>query len=501
MEIKNPQYFGQLLHKQGFRVWTLYMFKMLENRRFIEEELHAELFETFQYVYDQKENRQIINVPPRSGKTTLAKYFIAYCIAHNPKCNFIYTSFSQALLNDISRELAQILQHPIFEAMYAGNSKEQSLETKPIDEFWRNYLEENQGKANYTSRKIITEAGGVILFASVGSAITGFGAGIRGYEGFSGGLFIDDANKPADIHSELMREKVQGYYEETLLSRLNDSNIAIVNIQQRLHLEDLSGFLQKVYHFKTLKKPLLIDGVCQLKSQYTDTRIKEIAKNDFMFQAQYQQEPIQEGGVLFKKEWFRYYQFLPAMDYRCIYADTASKEGKHNDYTVIQCWGVLVKNGRRYAYLLDSLRAKMDTPKLIIAAKDFWQKHLEDTKHGSLRKFAIEDKSSGIGLIQILKDESNIPIDILKAEKDKVARVNDVLPRFYNEQVFFPIEAPFLAELEKELLQFNGEKGKKDQVDTLAYAIRDLLFEDFDEDNRPLDYSGLMTEFNTNRIW
>ena len=92
--IKHPEYFGKLLHKQGFRKWALYMFKQLEGRKFIEEELHDGLFQAFQDIYDLKEVRQNINVPPRSGKTTLAKYFIAYAIAEDANCNFIYTSFS-----------------------------------------------------------------------------------------------------------------------------------------------------------------------------------------------------------------------------------------------------------------------------------------------------------------------------------------------------------------------------------------------------------------------
>lgn len=66
---------------------------------------------------------------------------------------------------------------------------------------------------------------------------------IRGVSKFSGALLVDDANKPADIHSQTMRERVIRYYEETLLSRLNGSDVPIVNIQQRLHIEDLSGIL------------------------------------------------------------------------------------------------------------------------------------------------------------------------------------------------------------------------------------------------------------------
>ena len=152
MEIKNSPYFGKQLHKEGFRVWAVYMFRILEGRTFIEEELHSGLFEIFQDIYDQKTFRDNINVPPRSGKTTLAKYFIAYCLAEDQRCNFIYTSFSQDLLGDISRSLASILQNLKYQAMYDVESEELVEETSPVDAFWKDYLIKDKNKTTYSSK-------------------------------------------------------------------------------------------------------------------------------------------------------------------------------------------------------------------------------------------------------------------------------------------------------------------------------------------------------------
>ena len=106
--------------------------------------------------------------------------------------------------------------------------------------------------------------------------------------------------------------------------------------------------------------------------------------------------------------------------------------------------------------------------------------------------------TSGIGLIQLLEDETNIPVTRLIPEKDKVARANDIVPRMESGQVFFPKDAPFLNELEKELLLFSAKKGnnKKDQVDTLTYAIRDLLYDPIDSKDKPINYSILLNEVN-----
>ena len=488
MQIKNPQYFGKILHEKGFRVWTLYMFQHIEGRKFIEEKLHDGLFQAFQDVYNGKESRININVPPRSGKTSLAKYFEAYSFAGNARCNFIYTSFSQDLLNDISRSLAGILQHPIYEAMYGISSVEESIDAKPIDDFWKEYLQEDMGKASYSSRKIITAKGGIALFASIGSAITGFGAGIRGSKIFSGALMIDDANKPADIRSQTMREKVKSYYEETLLSRLNDSNVPIVNIQQRLHLEDLSGFLQKIYGFRTLKRPLIEDGICQLPSQYTEERIAEVQKNEFMFAGQYQQEPVLEGGNLFKLETIRELSrdSMPKRyDWRFIVADLASKDKEKNDWTVFSYWGikseVVNDRVRNHLYLDDVKRKKInavDIEKWI----DSWVK---DKISYGFRYIWIEDKSHGIYLNQLYRNKG-LPVpteemlkEVLPRDKDKVERANNIIPCLDTivPNLTFCKDVEDYEELKQEFLAFPDVKHD-DFTDTVIDAVKIGLFTD-----------------------
>ena len=483
--IKHPEYLGQELHKKGFRVWALYMFRLIEGRTFIEEELHKGLFETFEAIYKQEEIRQNINVPPRSGKTTLARYFIAYCLAKNPRCQFIYTSYSQDLLSDISRELAAVLQHPIYHAMYQEKVEEEAVEEKPIDDFWRGYLKSTQGKAIYTSRKIITASGGVILFTSIGSAITGFGAGIRSSQSFSGCLFIDDANKPADVNSQLMRDKVQGYFVNTLITRLSHSEVAIVNIQQRLHLEDMSGYLIKEYDFKTLKRALVVDGVCQLPSQYSEKRLKEISKNDFMFMSQYQQEPVMEGGNLFSKEAIGEIDRidLPSkFDFTFITADLSYKDKEVNDFTAFSYWGVLkeeVRGKKRdHLYLIDVKRKRINAVDV-----DNWIEPWIKNKLGyGFRYIWIEDKSHGIYLNQSYRrkglpvpDEKKLK-DTLPRDRDKVTRANNIIPALdtIDNNLILCKDIENYTDLISEVLAFPNSKHD-DFVDTLIDAAKIAL--------------------------
>ena len=101
----DKEFLGYYWLKQGFSTWFRCLFRLIESTPFIVEPLHDGLFEYFDKLYNQEVTRLNINVPPRSGKTTLATYLVVYALTKNPKSNIIYTSFSQTLLNDIaSRE-------------------------------------------------------------------------------------------------------------------------------------------------------------------------------------------------------------------------------------------------------------------------------------------------------------------------------------------------------------------------------------------------------------
>lgn len=468
-----PQFIGQTLLKRGFKTWFRYMFRVLEGKPFIVEDLHKGLFEYFENIYNQKVIRTNINVPPRAGKTTLAKYFVVYCITRNPKCNFIYTSFSQLLLGDIARDIMQILENPAYKAMYPiTNTTLEREENNPVDKFWAEYLQQTENKNMYSNKKIVTSQGGVILFSSIGSVITGFGAGVRGAGYFSGALILDDANKPADIRSQIMREKVLRYFEETLLSRLNNSKTAIINIQQRLHLDDLSGYLIEKYNFNTLRMPLLdIKGLCQLPSQYTKERIEELKLNGFMFSAQYQQEPIKLGGNMIRSEWFKYYQQEPPFKRLFISADTAQKTKEYNDFSVFCVWGVYETN----LYLIDMIRGKWEAPELLKQVEYLANKY-HVYKQARLYEILIEDKASGTGLIQTLRRTCKTPIKPIQVDKDKVTRVDDALPFISNGYLYLPNDCnySFNKDLINECELFSRDMSHKhdDIVDCITQAIQ-----------------------------
>lgn len=478
----DKQIIGKALIGRGFESWMRGMFQLVEERPFIVEPIHGDMFQLMTDVLEGNVLRINENVPPRSAKTTFAKYLIAYAWTLNPKMNFIYTSYSESLLANISKELMGILEHPAYKAMYPQNRViEGEQDITPSDDFWFNYLAQfYKGKNIYTSKKITTYDGGICLFSPIGGQITGYGAGIRGAQKFSGALIIDDGNKPADIRSQTMRDKVIRYFEETLLSRLNNAYVPIINIQQRLHIGDLSGILEQKYNFQTLKKPLLnADGVCQIPSQYTPERIKELQINNYMFLSQYQQEPIQEGGNVIKRDYFRYYPTASTFNYKriLISGDTAMKVKEHNDYSVFIVGGVTNEN---QLHILDVVRGKWEAPELEKIAVATWNKYKSNPLTGLMcNGFYIEDKASGTGLIQGLKAKYGLPVFGVKADTDKLTRCENILPYIESGQVLLPESEnySFVPDLLAECEAFSRDMSHAhdDQVDALGILIQEAL--------------------------
>lgn len=472
MEI-NREYLGQLLLQQGFKIWFLYMFRVIEGKPFIMEPIHDEIFELFEKIEKREIIRANLNVPPRSAKTTCCKYFIDYSLLKNPKCKFIYTSFNQNLLSDISKEMAAMMENPIHRAMYPGIYKTEDLEENPVDDFWKEYINRENHKNTYTNRKITTARGGEILFAAVGSQITGFGAAVRGSKEFSGGIIQDDLNKPADIHSQTMRDKVLRYFEETLLSRLNDSDGLILNVQQRLHIEDITGHLIRKYNFYTLRKPLIdIHGVCQIPSQYTEQRIQELKFNDSMFQAQYQQEPIAERGLIIKRDWWKFYKDEKVNGQIIMTADTAFKVSKTSDYSCIQVWELRKEKMIMREMLVD----RWEFPELIENAKKLWEKWQNPNFLNKAQYLFIEDKASGTPLQQTLIREGINAIAWRPGEyeypDDKVGRTKTLSWDVFRGMVYLPEGDPMSEYLINEAALFaeDNSQSHDDSVDTCSMA-------------------------------
>lgn len=233
--------------------------------------------------------------------------------------------------------------------------------------------------------------------------------------------------------------------------------------------------------FEYLRKNVLDGDILQKHINYVEnpfcqeSDVKQAeamkVKNFDLYKHIWLGEPMPAGLRLINIQDFKYYEKLPEIDYKIIAGDTAMKANERNDYSVFQCWGVKktkdeFTGNTTKAYLIDMIRGKWEAPELEKHCIAFFNKHKP-------RKLYIEDKQSGTGLIQNIQRQGRIPVEPLKANKDKVSRVNDILPFIEKGNVFLPTDASYLSDLLKECGAFTRDNTHKhdDIVDTLAYSL------------------------------
>lgn len=196
-------------------------------------------------------SRLIINVPPGYTKTEQCSInYMARGLAINPMARFLHLSYSQKLVllnSGISREI---------------------VKTSAFQNMWPIGIKDDTDSKNIWH----TTVNGGITATPAGGQVTGFRAGHMDHTQFTGALIIDDPVKPDDAHSETIRTSVNNAYNETIASRVAVETVPIIVVMQRIHWDDLSGYLlrggsgEKWHH---LNLPVIIDNAEEYPEEYT----------------------------------------------------------------------------------------------------------------------------------------------------------------------------------------------------------------------------------------
>ncbi|HUL87990.1 MAG TPA: hypothetical protein VLU23_07395, partial [Pseudolabrys sp.] len=163
-----------------------------------------------QKVVNGSTRRLIINIPPRNLKSICSSVVLpAFLLGHNPTRKLICVSYSDDLAAKFSNDCRAVMKS---------------------DWYRRTFPNTRIDKAKDTETEVRTTERGYRLATSVGGTLTGRGGDV---------IIIDDPIKPQDAQSKSVRDKTMHWYENTLLSRLDDKvHGAIVLVMQRLHLDD-----------------------------------------------------------------------------------------------------------------------------------------------------------------------------------------------------------------------------------------------------------------------
>jgi len=422
--------------------------------------------EHFEAVESGQINRLLINVPPGTSKSTITGIMYPAWLwgpKGQPHHKFIGAAHEQGLAVRDSRMMRELVTSDWYQSL------------------WPIAMTGDQNEKLYFEN---AERG--FRQACAVSSMTGR----RGHT-----IAWDDPLSPEKAHSEAHRNTALRVLKETLPTRLSDpENSAIIVVMQRLHESDPSGYiLASELGYEHLCLPMEFDPSkrCVTSIGWSDPRTvadellfperfprtvvdrDKAAMGEYATAGQFQQRPSPIGGGIFKDEWWQYYKVLPKIKYRAIYADTAQKTKEQNDYSVFQCWG-MGEDGR--IYLLDMVRGKWEAPELLVIAKAFWDKHKAEPKiMGTLRQFKVEDKASGTGLIQQLK-QKKVPVVGIPRSIDKVSRAMDAAPHVQAGNVVLPEDSEWLSDILNEATSFPNA-AHDDTLDPLMDAVSDMLIE------------------------
>jgi predicted phage terminase large subunit-like protein len=420
--------------------------------------------------------RLIITVPPRHLKShSVSVAFPAWLMGLDPTTRIVAASYGADLARGFSFQCRKIMEAAWYRRAFPGAR----LDPK------RSSLDE-----------IRTLRHGYRLATSVGGPLTGKGGNY---------FLIDDPLKASDAYSEAARNTVLEWYRSTLLSRRdNPKTDRIVIVAQRLHVEDLPGYLLDQGGWEHLNLPaiatkdqsiLLDDGRKGFRKkgrllheeridQAELDRIKQ-ELGSLTFEAQYQQNPAPPEGNLVKTDWFERYDETPSVgDFEVIVQswDTAVETGDSNDYTVCQTWGI---NGDRL-FLLDVDRRRLPYP-------DLRKRMLAQQHRYGAKLVIIEEAGSGKSLLQDIRSQGLHFFRGLIPAQDKITRLAQQSAKIEARMVFLPNKAPWLEAFENELIAFPNGKHD-DQVDALSQFLRAL-------DYRPIEILPLKLYHSDRWLW
>lgn len=241
----------------------------------------------------------LINIPPRHMKSLAGSvFFPCWEWIKRPEMRYVYSSYAENLSKRDSIKCRRLIQSLWYQERWHDKFQISS--------------DQNE-KMRFENNKT-----GLRVASSVGGFATGEG-GDR--------IMVDDAHKIGEGESPIKRIGVIEWWTEEMSTRLDDEDTgAKVITMQRIHQNDLAGFVLKNHHgFTELVLPARYEGENRIKSMvvnskgvpWTDPRTKigeplwkerfgikqldkrELPMSKYAIAGQQQQRPAPRGGGMF----------------------------------------------------------------------------------------------------------------------------------------------------------------------------------------------------------
>jgi predicted phage terminase large subunit-like protein len=398
-------------------------------------------------------DKTIILMPPRVGKSYLISESVpGWVHANDPDAHIIHATYAYDFtVRKFGRPNRLIMQ----QAHTLGIAPPLDPSARASDFY---AINPKYGEGDYTA-------------TGVGGQITGLPANW---------LLLDDLIKNREeAQSQLVRDKTWEWLMEDALSRLEPGARAIMLGTPR-HEDDVLARAAESGEWRIVRLPALAEeddplgraeGEALCPERY-DEEAYEIIRNRSpqVFAALYQCRPRPKDGDYFKSSNFRYVKAdqLPKTGKRFATVDLAHSLKTRADYSVIMCF-LATKPPHPKLYVTHVFRDKIESGEHI----DWFDRCMESIPPAERPRYAgIEDKTFGSSMLSAarrLGRAGKVLFTPLKADKDKGTRAETAATLMTQGTIVFIEDAPWLEELEHELLAFDNGKHD-DQVDTLSYG-------------------------------
>jgi hypothetical protein len=346
--------------------------------------------------------RLIINIPPRSLKSTLVTIlFPVWVWITGPEHSFLTVSYSLDLSSEHSVIRRLLLQSAWYQRLFGDRFR-------------------LAGDRNQVAQ-FMNDKRGQMVASSVGATVMGRGCDTA---------ILDDPVSADGALSDAERSGANNWIDTTLRSRLNDpASGAIIVVQQRLHQMDPTGFLkdQEPKVWTDVRIPLEAEedetwtfpisgrvvqrkkGEILMPERFPPEIVEQLRSRRLVYAGQYQQNPSPIEGNIIKRSEVRYYggidprtgqpdEKLPeSFDRTILSVDCAFKDTATSDFVAIAVIGI---KGRK-RYILNVVNKHLDA-----GATEAEIRRQRDA-HRPVCATVIEGKANGPAVIQRLK--VNVP--------------------------------------------------------------------------------------------
>lgn len=436
----------------------------------------------------------LVNVPPRMSKSTLvACMFPAWVWIRWPNKQIMGASYSMPMSMTSSVKCRRLISS---------------------DWYQNNWGDRFQliGDQN-TKKKFENNKTGYYMAVAVRGTLTGAGGDLR---------ILDDPNNASEAQSEAVRNSTNMWGSTAWSTRINESSVGEVVIQQRLHDQDYSGFLMshdddkewvklilpmrfdRDRRAKTIILPgtsviwedprerqgeLLCPARFDEKAVHRIENLLRAAGGEYQVSGQMQQLPAPDDLGILRKSQFKWWMHEKKPKTSLIISswDTAIETSELAAYSAVTTWGLFkAPDGVTAIILLGRWRGKLEFPELIKLAMNLSKDYRDngenditpDASHG-VDVVLIEAKASGSPLIQTLRKKGINAVRFVP-KGDKVGRARLASAFLESGQIYVPARAPDYKVLRPAASKFVEScsmfpmADTRDEVDTFSQVVEFL---------------------------